>query len=278
MRIRTVKPEFFLHGDLYDAEVQSGLPLRLAFIGLWCAADREGRFKWEPRRLKAQILPYDEAVDFSRVLHALATRGFIRHYASSGAEFGDIPSFLRHQVINNRESASILPKHDDDNELVTRAPRVPNACPTPLNLDQGEGNGREGKGKDILRLEVEPQPEAQKEPRQKKERQRNPLIDALATIGGESIEEVTSPTFSRAAAALKMIREVMPNVTVEEIKRRAGNYLTHYPNAAITSTALAKNWATAARAKFINSQSFSAMPISNDRFDDTEEALFSNPH
>lgn len=109
MRIRTIKPEFFLHEGLFEAERAAKLPLRLAFAGLWCAADREGRFKWEPRRLGVQILPYDNA-DFARVLDALATRGFIRKYASGTAEYGVIPSFTTHQVINNRESESELPE------------------------------------------------------------------------------------------------------------------------------------------------------------------------
>ena len=69
MRIRTVKPEFFTHEGLFELEKETGLPIRVAFAGLWCAADREGRFKWEPRRLGVQILPYDQ-VDFSRVLDA----------------------------------------------------------------------------------------------------------------------------------------------------------------------------------------------------------------
>jgi hypothetical protein len=68
-RIRTIKPEFFRHADLYEAEKETGLPLRLAFAGLWTAADREGRFKWRPRELKLDCLPHDD-VDFSRVLDA----------------------------------------------------------------------------------------------------------------------------------------------------------------------------------------------------------------
>jgi hypothetical protein len=68
-RIRTIKPEFFRHADLYEAEKETGLPLRLAFAGLWTAADREGRFKWRPRELKLDCLPHDE-VDF----HACLTR------------------------------------------------------------------------------------------------------------------------------------------------------------------------------------------------------------
>ncbi len=56
-RIRTIKPEFFLHEGLHDL----GDPLaRLAFIGLWCYSDRAGRFRWKPRALKILILPYDD--------------------------------------------------------------------------------------------------------------------------------------------------------------------------------------------------------------------------
>lgn len=139
MRIRTIKPEFFMHDGLFEAERESKLPLRVAFVGLWCAADREGRFRWEPRRLGAQILPYDD-IDFSRVLHALVTRGFLVQYRVGDACFGAIPSWKRHQIVNNKERPSEIPNHTEG-ELVdacpTRAPRVPNAC-------HREGKGREG--------------------------------------------------------------------------------------------------------------------------------------
>jgi len=141
MRIRTIKPEFFLHEGLFEAEKETKLPLRIAFAGMWCAADREGRFKWEPRKLGIQILPYD-AVDFSRVLDALATRGFIVKYACPTGDCGVIPSFPRHQVINNRERDSELPEPPEDviNQAIdassTRGQRVGHA-------GKAEGKGRE---------------------------------------------------------------------------------------------------------------------------------------
>ena len=143
-RIRTVKPEFFRHEALYEAERDTGLPLRLAYAGLWTAADREGRFRWSPRALKLDCLPYDD-VDFSRVLDALWTRGFIVKYAVEGVEYGAIPSWAQHQVINNRETASTIPELNENNSL-TREARVPDARPTRLVQVQGEGKGREGKG------------------------------------------------------------------------------------------------------------------------------------
>ena len=145
-RIRSIKPEFFTHWDLYSLEQETGLPVRVAFAGLWTAADREGRFRWIPQQLKLACLPYDD-VDFSRVLHALNTRGFIEKYVVDGAEFGFIPGWKAHQVINNRESSSNLPEPSPDNTL-TRAARVDDATVTPLCNAQAEGKGKEGKGKE----------------------------------------------------------------------------------------------------------------------------------
>ena len=151
MRIRTIKPEFFHHEGLFEAELETKLPLRVAFAGLWCIADREGRFKWEPRRIGVQVLPYD-AVEFSRVLDALATRAFVLKYRVGDACFGWIPSFLKHQVINNRESQSILPDPEGNIEQTPINTEEIDACPTRAPRDdhagQGEGKGREGNGKE----------------------------------------------------------------------------------------------------------------------------------
>jgi hypothetical protein len=97
-------------------------------------------------------MPYDKA-DFSRVLDALTTRGFIVRYASGNHIFGAIPSFPRHQVINNRERDSLIPA-PSESTTSTRDPRVPDACSTPLVHAQVEGKGMEGnmegKGTDLF--------------------------------------------------------------------------------------------------------------------------------
>lgn len=148
-RIRTIKPEFFKHEDLFDAEQETGLPLRLAFAGLWTVCDREGRFEWRPRSIKTDVLPYDD-VDFSRVLDTLATRGFVVRYRVAGKDYGLVPGFSRHQVINNRESDSKLPEppqSPDIPDYSTPAPRVDDASFTRHDLAQAEGEGegeREG--------------------------------------------------------------------------------------------------------------------------------------
>lgn len=147
-RIRTIKPEFFRHEGLYEAELKTGLPLRLSFAGLWTSCDREGRFKWKPRALKLDVLPYDE-IDFVRVLDALVTHGFIVKYENNGEEFGCVPSWNLHQVINNRESASNLPSFDESVEIstgLTHGSRVDDASLTPLVQVKVERNGMERKG------------------------------------------------------------------------------------------------------------------------------------
>lgn len=147
-RIRTIKPELFKHEGLFDLEVECGLPVRFAFAGLFTCCDRDGRFKWLPRTLKLDALPHDE-VDFSRVLDALATCDFIRKYVIDGKEYGVIPTFFKHQVINNREAESEIPPPTESSYVSmasTRAARVDDATGTPLVQDQGEGKGKEGKG------------------------------------------------------------------------------------------------------------------------------------
>lgn len=136
-RIRTVKPEFFRHEALYDAEMQSGLPLRIAFAGLFTAADKEGRFSWKPRSLKLDCLPHD-TVNFESVLDALHEFGFIVKYEIDGKFYGAIPSWKEHQHVNIREAESKIPGPTGESMCMHVTAR-------------GEGKGREGerKGTDI---------------------------------------------------------------------------------------------------------------------------------
>jgi hypothetical protein len=134
-RIRTIKPDFFRHSGLYRLEKETGLPIRVAFAGLWTAADREGRFRWDPEVLKLDALPFDQ-VDFSMVLDALAGAGHIRRYASGGKHYGSIPSWKEHQVINIREAKSSIPSPDDCDDVPTHvhAPVMHVHAPSGVNI------------------------------------------------------------------------------------------------------------------------------------------------
>ena len=107
-RIRAIKPDFFRHLELYNAEIEAGLPLRVAYAGLWTVADREGRFRWRPEVLKLDVLPFD-SLDFTDVLNALCKYGFIERYEVGGTLYAHIPTFQRHQIVNIREAKSLLP-------------------------------------------------------------------------------------------------------------------------------------------------------------------------
>ena len=72
---------------------------------------------------------------------------------------------------------------------------------------------------------------------------RNELLDALCQHA-----EATDPTkaqtslWPKCAKALQIIKTSSPDVTPDEISRRAGNYRMHFDRAALTSTALASHW------------------------------------
>lgn len=151
--IRTIKPEFFLHETLFEVEKKSSIPLRLAFAGLICQCDREGRFRWRPNILKLDILPWD-SVDFGDVLECLRDAGMIERYEVEGESYGWIPSFKNHQIINNRERGSILPNPND-----YASPRVGHASSTRHNevvhAASGEWKGIERKGTEKNRSGME---------------------------------------------------------------------------------------------------------------------------
>jgi len=83
----------------------------------------------------------------------------------------------------------------------------------------------------------------------KPSRERNYVMDTLAAIECENLDEVTSQLWGKHAKALSVIRSVAPDVTPDEIKRRAANYKSHFDGAALTSTALAAHWGKCATAK-----------------------------
>jgi hypothetical protein len=127
-RIRTIKPEFFTSEDIVSLSPMA----RLLYIACWCEADREGRLKWNPRTLKLRYFPGDNC-DIDLLATELVDRGLVLPYDVDAQLYAEIPSFAKHQIINNRESASYLP------------PRVKVASQRVL----GEGR-KEGKGSRVV--------------------------------------------------------------------------------------------------------------------------------
>ena len=135
-RIRTIKPEFFTSEDIVSLT-----PLaRLFYVSLWCEADREGRLEWKPRTLKYRYLPGDDC-DIEQLAGELTGAGLIILYEVHDKRYAEIPSFKKHQVINNRESASVIPVRKDE-----KAGACIDASATREGRVKAEGKeGREGK-------------------------------------------------------------------------------------------------------------------------------------
>jgi len=106
-RSRNIKPGFFTNDVLAECD-----PLaRLLFAGLWTVADREGRLEDRPRKLKAELLPYDDC-DVDALLTQLTERRFVVRYTVDGNSFIQIENFGKHQNPHVKEAESTIPAPD----------------------------------------------------------------------------------------------------------------------------------------------------------------------
>lgn len=110
-RARNIKYAFFENDELADLH-----PLaRLLFIGMWTIADYKGDFEWRERKIKTQILPYDEC-NISEFAINLDKSGFIRFYSDGEKIYCQIVNFNKHQHPHKNEHAkgSNIPLYTED--------------------------------------------------------------------------------------------------------------------------------------------------------------------
>lgn len=118
-RARNIKPGFFKNEQLAECS-----PLaRLLFAGLWCLADRDGRLEDRPKRIRAEVLPYDDG-SVEDLLAELQNAGFILRYTASSGRYIQVLNFGKHQNPHHREPVSTIP-----------APCLPDTSP---ELAQGQ--------------------------------------------------------------------------------------------------------------------------------------------
>lgn len=103
-RARNIKPGFFKNEILADLPFE----FRLLFVGLWTHADREGRFEYRPRRIKAELFPYDE-ISVEDGIAALVDGGFLFIYGIDGKEFVQVLKWGKHQNPHHKEVGSLIP-------------------------------------------------------------------------------------------------------------------------------------------------------------------------
>jgi hypothetical protein len=133
-RTRNLKPSFFKNEVLAELD-----PLaRLLFQGLWLEADRDGRLEYRPKKLKVEILPYDNC-NVEAFLTELDAHDFIHIYQVGGSKYIQIINFTKHQSPHPNEAQSVIPPPED--------PVTPS--PSPADTDEDEPkNGQNGQAQE----------------------------------------------------------------------------------------------------------------------------------
>lgn len=242
MRIRTIKPEFWANEHI------ARLPdfTILLAIGLLNYADDEGYFNANPALIRAALFPLRE--DYGSIPVAvteLSNQGFVELFsAPDGRTYGRVVNFLKHQVINKPNKSKIKELCVSPVGLLHLSGSDTVVLPVGTGIrEQGSGNGT-GREKEVAGAPgLVANGSAKAQPMAKtSERQRDLLFDALAEACGSVLTEMTKRAKSACGVALAEIRAASPDVTPDEIRRRAANYRAQFKGAALTPSALANHW------------------------------------
>ena len=109
MRARNLKPGFFKNDLLAECDFAA----RILFSGLWCLADRAGRLEYRPKKIKAEIFPYDN-LNIDKLLKQLSDKKFIVLYSVSDENYIEIINFGKHQNCHIKEAESTIPAPCDN--------------------------------------------------------------------------------------------------------------------------------------------------------------------
>jgi hypothetical protein len=180
------------------------------------------------------------------VLADLKRIGVVREYATAlrAPSHFELPEVLscseiiaERSVLNTERSATDqahpLPTIEEQEEQ-RRTQSL--QLPLPQAMEGGESGTATGRGAG-----------EQTNSRPLQRRERDQLFDALATACGSNPAEMTHAAARACGVALAEIRQVSPDLTPDEIARRADNYRRHFTGAALTPSALAKHWAHCAK-------------------------------
>ncbi len=123
-RTRNLKPRFFTNEQLADLP-----PLtRILFAGLWGIADAQGRLEDRIRRIKTEVMPYDDW-DIDRALGGLHDAGFITRYEVEGRKYIQVTEFEKHQRPHSKETPCGYPAPPE------RSPENSGQCPENSGTD-----------------------------------------------------------------------------------------------------------------------------------------------
>ena len=115
-RARNIKPGFFKNEDLAEMDMAT----RLLFIGLWTLADKEGRLEYRPKRIKAEVFPYED-VDAEAAIDALAADEFLCVYQVGRKRYIQVNNWKKHQSPHHKEADSEIPGPENAEESTANA-------------------------------------------------------------------------------------------------------------------------------------------------------------
>lgn len=123
-RARNIKPGFFKNDELAALDPYA----RLLFAGLWTIADKKGRLFDRAKRIKAEVLPYDN-VDVEKLLCELDQSGFIKRYSNNVDNFIQIINWEKHQNPHRNEvDSEIEPYVSNENTELGKTPDLIGEC------------------------------------------------------------------------------------------------------------------------------------------------------
>jgi len=95
-------------------------------------ADKKGRLEDRPKRIKVEILPYDDG-DINDHLKCLEKNGFIKRYQAEGGHYIAILNWSKHQNPHIKEAPSTIPAPENPGQ-VPENPEGASLIPDSLNL------------------------------------------------------------------------------------------------------------------------------------------------
>jgi uncharacterized phage protein (TIGR02220 family) len=214
MRARNIKPGFFKNEDLAECDLQA----RLLFIGLWCMADREGRLECRPKRIKAELFPYDNC-NIEKLLKQLSDKKFILIYTVSNEKYIAILNFRKHQNCHIKEAVSTIPapcETDASMEVAHLNPESPLLNPeSPLLNPESP----------LLNPEVDAEPSAT--PNQKAEIPYQEIIEYLNLKTGKNFDHQSKETRAKIKARWGINGKQR---TLQDFKTVIDNKITQWGN------------------------------------------------
>ena len=224
-----------IHPDACDSEKLSSLSdsAERTFFRLLTHTDDEGRGEDRPKLLAAKLYPLHDGKDADTVdgdLDELQSVGLLTRYVVAGKRYYAIPTFRdwqnpRHPTASKLPSPDDADPEPDSSSTDKRRSSTAKRRKPPAGVGGGVGVGE---GEQTLAPA-------------KPTRERDLIFEAITEACGLDLDELTSSARGAANKAAKELREI--GASPEGIHARARLYVQKWPDAALTPSALAKNYA-----------------------------------